>query len=155
MVDKEIKFLKDWVLRYIKNKDIMTKKIVSVDEFDDGFHILKKNNEQKFFIIPFLKDVNEVVTRIKEYEYGRTVVCFHTKENYGFLIKNWGVFVDLGRNFTIYFVNPFSKTERVLSLSPYTHHLISDKDSLKQGLMTMSENVEFTTEEEVKKIINS
>ena len=31
----------------------------------------------------------------------------------------------------------------------------SDEESLKLGLKTMSETVEFTTEDEVKKIVNS
>jgi len=154
-MEKEVKFLKDWTLRYIKNKDVITKKITSVSEQDDSFVIVKSDKEQKYFIEPFLKDINAITNKVKEYNNNKSVVCFHTRENYEFLIKNWNDLVELGRNFAIYFINPFSKTERVLSLSPYTHDLISDTSNIKQGLKTMSENVEFTTEGEVKKIISS
>jgi len=154
-MEKEVKFLKEWSIRYIKNKDIMTRKIVSLTEHEGSFIVEKNDRLQKFFIIPFLKNVDEIVEKVKEYEHSKSVFCFHTKGNFDFLVNNWGYFVDLGRNFTINFVNPFSKLDRILSLSPYTHQLISDAESLKQGLKTMAENVEFTTEEEIKKIVSS
>jgi hypothetical protein len=155
MVDsKVLAFLKDWMMRYIKNKDIITKKIVSMNEFEDGFHVLKKDQEQKFFILPFLNDLVEL-EEIKKYEQNKAVVIFHTKENYDEFIKNWKKFVEIGRKFTVYFVNPFSKLERVLIISPYTHDLISDADSLERGLRTMSESVEYTTDAEIKRIIET
>ena len=153
-MDKEVKFLGEWAVRYIKNKDVFAKKIVSIKEEDNSFVISRNDDEQKIFIMPKL-NVDEIVKKAKEYEHRKTIVCFHTKESFERLIKNWGVFVDLGRNFVIYFVNPFSKSDKILSLSPYTHHLISDKETLEQGLKTMAENVEFTTEEEINKIISS
>jgi predicted transcriptional regulator len=155
MVDKTTAFLKEWAVRYIKNKDVISKKIVSVEESDSSFHVVKNDKEQKFFVIPFLKNADEVFKTIQSYEHSKAVVCFHTKENFDALVTHWKKFVGVGRNLTIYFVNPFSKTERVVIISPYTHDLISDTDSLKQGLKTMAEGVEFTTEEEVKKIVNS
>ena len=154
-MEKETKFLKDWSVRYIKNKDIITRKIVSVNEQEDSFVIERKDKTQKLFVIPFLKNVEDIVDKVREYEHSKGIFCFHTRENFDFLIKNWGYFVDLGRNFTMNFVNPFSKLDRVLSLSPYTHYLISDAESLKEGLKTMAENVEFATEEEIKKIVSS
>jgi len=153
MAGKEIKFLKDWAVRYIKNKDIITKKITSLKENESDFTVVKET-EHKYFIIPFLKDIKEV-TEFKKYEHGKTLICFHTNDNFNFLIENWNDFVGLGRHFVIYFVNPFSKLDRVLNICPYTHQLISDEESLKLGLKTMSETVEFTTEEEIKKIVSS
>ena len=154
-MEKEVKFLKEWSVRYIKNRDITTRKIVSVSEQDDNFIIERKDKTQKLFVIPFLKNPDEIVEKVKEFEHSKSIFCFHTRENFDFLVKNWGYFVDLGRYFTINFVNPFSKLDRVLSLCPYTHHLISDAESLKQGLKTMAENVEFATEDEIEKIVNS
>lgn len=153
-MEKEVKFLKDWAVRYIKNKDIITKKITSLKENDNDFTVLREA-EHKYFIMPFLNDIKEITNDIKKYEYGKTLICFHTKNNFDFLINNWKAFVELGRHFVIYFVNPFSKLDRVLNVCPYTHQLISDEESLELGLKTMSETVEFTAEEEVKKIINS
>ena len=154
-MEKEVKFLKEWAVRYVKSKDVIAKKITSIKEEDSEFVVSKNEKLQKYFIIPFLENIDELVSKVKDYEHAKTIVCFHTKNNFDFLIKNWGAFVDLGRNFTIYFANPFSKLDKVLSLSPYTHELITDDSSLKQGLKTMSETVEFTTEDEVKKIISS
>ena len=156
MIDiKEKVFLKDWILRYVKNKDLMMKKIISTNDTEHGFIVVKKDSEQQFFIIPSLKDLSSLTKEIKEYKHNKSVACFHTKENFDILIKQWSEYVELSRNFTIYFVNPFSKSDRVLSLSPYTHQLIADDESLVTGLKTMSETVEFTTEDEVKKIISS
>jgi len=155
MADKEIKFLKEWTIRYVKNKDVISKKITSLNEKDNEFIVQKGEIEHKYLIIPVINDTDSIINTAAEYEHGKTLICFHTKSNFEFLIKNWGIFVDLGRNFIVYFINPFSKTERVLSICPYTHHLISDKDSLVLGLKTMAENVEFTTEDEIKKIVNS
>lgn len=155
VTDKTISFLKEWTVRYIKNKDLITKKIVSIEEGADGFKVIRADRELQFFIEPFLADVNRILLRIQQGEHGRALVCFHTKENFDVLMKQWKRFVDAGKNLTMYFVNPFSKTDRVLTLSPYTHDLIADESTLMQGLKTMSGSVEFTTEEEVKKIIAS
>lgn len=151
-MEKEVKFLKDWAVRYIKNKDIISKKITSFKENESDFIVERGEVQHKYFIVPFLKEIDE---HIKKFEHNKTMVCFHTKDNFNFLVENWGDFVELGRHFTVFFVNPFSKLDKVLSLCPYTHQLITDDETLKQGLKTMSETVEFTTEEEIKKIINS
>ncbi|MBN2421521.1 hypothetical protein JXB27_04550 [Candidatus Woesearchaeota archaeon] len=153
-MDKKISgFLKEWMIRYLKNKDIITKKIVGVEEFDDSFKIARSDKEIVFFVEPFLIDLN-FFDELKKPEH-RALVCFHTKKNFNVFLTKWKEFVGVGRNFAVYFVNPFSKLERVLILNPHTHALISDDDSLEQGLKTMAETVEFTTDEEVKKIISS
>ncbi|MEK6886838.1 MAG: hypothetical protein AABW88_03320 [Nanoarchaeota archaeon] len=153
-MEKEVKFLKDWAVRYIKNKDIITKKIISLKENDNDF-VVTRESEHKYVVVPYLKEIKEIIKEIKKFEHGKTLICFHTKSNFNFLIENWNEFVELGRYFLVYFVNPFSKLDRVLSICPYTHQLISDEESLKLGLNTMAETVEFTTEEEIKKIVNS
>jgi hypothetical protein len=152
--DKETSFLKDWMLRYVKNKDIITRKITETKELDDGFVVVKKESRQQYIISPFLNNLS-ILEHIKSFEHNKALVCFHTKENYDTLLKNWKQFVDVGKNFTVFFVNPFSKTERILSISPYTHQMIADDDTIELGLKTMSETVEFTTPDEVKKIISS
>ena len=154
-MNREQIYLRDWTLRYIKNKDLILKKIVSTEELEDGFHLVKKDNEQRFFVEPFFTDVDATLKKVKAYEHNKALVFYHTKENYDALLKHWKNFVDVGRDFTLFIINPFSKTDRVLTLSPYTHNLIADPDSLDTGLKTMSGNVEFTTEKEIKKIISS
>ncbi len=156
MVDaKVISFLKEWVTRYLKNKDIITKKIQSIEDFDDGFDVIKKDKEQRFFVKPFLVDYEDTLQKIRNYAHSKVIICLNTKENFEEFINKWDRFVDAGRDLSVYFVNPFSKTEKVWIINPHTHALISDEQTLKQGLKTMAETVEFTTEEEVRKIINS
>lgn len=155
MVDKETKFLREWAVRYIKNKDLVFRKITSVKEEEEDFTVFRGEKEHKFFIIPMIKEVSKIVEKIKIQNTQKSLVCFHTKDNFSSMIDNWKSFVELGREFTIYFANPFSKTDRVLILCPYTHQLITDDSSLKMGLKTMSDTVELTTEEEINKIINS
>jgi len=155
MIDSETKYLKDWIVRYIKNKDLIRKLISSIEESESTFHVVKKTSEQEFFVVPFLDDMNEIVATLDRYKENKALVCFHTKDNFDLLINEWSRFVDVGKNFTIYFVNPFSKKERVLFISPQIHNLIADEENLKQGLKSMANNVEITTETEIKKIISS
>ncbi|HME87319.1 MAG TPA: hypothetical protein VKE88_02810 [Candidatus Nanoarchaeia archaeon] len=155
MVDKVVSFLKEWAVRYVKNKDLITKKIMSVEEFDDSFKIIRKDKEQTCYIVPFVHSDAKGLERVKSQEHNKAIFCFHTKENYEHMIKNWKYYVGFGRLFAIYFCNPFSKTDKVIVLNPHTHELISDEESLVTGLKTMAENVEYTTEDEIKKIIGS
>lgn len=83
-----------------------------------------------------------------------TLVCFNTQENFDVVLKNWKNLVEL-KNFNIYFVNPFSKTDKIWIVFPSTHNLVADEASLELGLRTMFEQVTRTTEEEVRRIIGS
>lgn len=148
-------YLADWTKRYIENKDIVLQKIVSIEKTENGLFVKFKDKEQTFVSVPFVKDVKDVLEKLKKIENYKTLVVLNSLANLKAVINNWNDFVSLGNKFNIYFINPFSKTERIWILSPYTHNFIADVDSLELGLKTMSENVEYVaSEEKIKEIIS-
>ena len=79
-------------------------------------------------------------------------ICLNSSENFSFLTKNWDKFTDL-KKLAVYFVNPFSKTEKKWIIHPYTHSKITEKSSLKQGLKSMFDTVETTSILEIESIL--
>ncbi|MFC1727849.1 hypothetical protein ACFLZ7_00075 [Nanoarchaeota archaeon] len=154
MTEKEVEFLVDWVKRHIENKDVVFKKIESSEKRDDCLYVKYKDKEATFLAVPSIKD-DSVLEKLKGINNYKTLVTLNHPSNIEFVIKNWDKLVELGRELSIYFVNPFSKTERIWIVHPYTHNFIADMDSLELGLKTMSENVEYISEDEFKKIITS
>lgn len=150
-----ISFLKDWAERYIQNKDLVLKNIISIEKTEDGFIIKYKDKEGRFFIIPVMKNINDVFNKLDKIEQYKTLVILNSLENFNIVVKNWAKLVSYGAKLNIYFVNPFSKTDKIWVISPHIHNFIADRETLELGLKTMSENVEYTNEEEVTKVITS
>ena len=63
-------------------------------------------------------------------------------------MSNWKRLVDL-KFLNIYFVNPFSGSEKVWIINPYIHDRICDKSSLELGIESMAEMVEIIGLEEL------
>ncbi len=55
-------FLTEWTIDYIKNKDVLVKKIVAIEKNKEGFDIVVKYKDKtSFFIIrPLVKDIEEI-----------------------------------------------------------------------------------------------
>lgn len=125
-----IKTLSDWLVLYLRNRDIMFKKIVSIEEKSNKVVVKYKDKEACFVIQEMLGIPSS-----------DCIVCLNTKENLEFLIKNWEKFSS-NKQLCIYFVNPFSKSEKRWILYPATHATIAEAESLKLGLYTMFETVD-------------
>lgn len=61
-------------------------------------------------------------------------------ENLRFVLGNWKKLADF-KSLNFYFINPFSKLDRVWILCPHIHNRICDKASLELGLKSMAEMV--------------
>ncbi|MCX8146893.1 MAG: hypothetical protein N3D84_00285 [Candidatus Woesearchaeota archaeon] len=81
------------------------------------------------------------------------LVVYNTKENIDFLINNWELFSKFNNNFSIFFVNPFSKTEKRWAIYPMTHDIIAERKNLRQSINVLASNVEIITKEEIERII--
>lgn len=147
--------MKDWTQRFVENKDIVLRKINSIDKTDGGLFVKYADRECVFLMLPSLKDVESILKKLEKISQYKTIVTLNSIENRDIVVKNWDRFVSFGNKLVIYFVNPFSKAEKIWIISPYVHNFIADMESLELGLKTMSENVEYTNEEEVNKIISS
>jgi hypothetical protein len=56
-------------------------------------------------------------------------------------LKNWSKLITIPK-LSVYFVNPFSETDKRWIIFPYTHHQISEQESLSNGLRSLFESVD-------------
>ena len=50
MADKVTDFLKEWCFHYLKNKDLILNKIITIDIKEDSLEVKYKDKEQVFLI---------------------------------------------------------------------------------------------------------
>lgn len=153
MEDNISDFLKKWVSNFIKNKDIISGTIQKIDIREKKIYVSHKNKKQLFMIEPFLKNISTIKKDINEAEDFVCIATYNTKENLDFMINNWKDLIK-SQKLSIYFINPMSKTEKKWIIFPHTHDSISEKSSLRQGLLSLFNTVDVLTEEEIKKIFS-
>ena len=149
MDNKLRSFLIDWTIDFIKNKDIISKRIEKIENGKDGFdlYVKYKDREQYFIITPTINDVDLVVQKINNNSYF-SIVTVNSKENFDVVLKNWNKLINF-KFLNITFVNPFSGMDRKWVILPHTHHKICDESSLETGLKSMFEMVEPIEEEQL------
>ena len=153
-IDKLIAFLVDWTEKYVKNKDLVNRVLREMTHSDGEVSAKFEHKEQKYIIIPELDDVNAVLKRLSQVKDSHlTLVTLNSQSNLNIMIKHWHQFVDLGQKFSIFFVNPFSKTDKIWIIYPYIHQRIADESSLALGLKAMFDVVEPITANEAARII--
>lgn len=142
-----LEFLLEWTTDFIKNKDVFTKNIIKIEK-DNDFNLKAIYKDKIVFIlaIPSLKDMDYIIKKL-EPEKHVILATFCNRANLFVIIKNWKKLVEF-KNFTIYFINPFSTKDKKWILCPYVHDRICDESSLELGLKSMFEVVDTITEEE-------
>jgi len=148
-MDKMNSFLVEWAVNYVRNRDLLTKSIESVEKNKEGFLVNFKDRKQFFIVEPFIEDIDEVIKKINEEEHFSLVV-FNTKENFEAIVGGWNRLIEF-KKLSIYFVNPFSQLDKKWIIFPYTHHKVGSESSLEVGLGTMFETVESISKEELSK----
>lgn len=148
-MDSVTNYLIEWIIVYIKNRDIITKNLENIERINISVKVRYRDKEQTFIVYPFLTDFEEIIGRINNGNIA--LVTLNSKENLAKIVENWDKIKDF-QYFSIYFVNPFSETDTKWIIHPYTHHKICDEDSLEIGLKSMFEAVEPVTEQTLKKI---
>jgi hypothetical protein len=140
-VDKEFSELKEWLIIFVKHKDIFHKKIKNISE--DGHIVIveQKDTNQYFAILPNLEksSTDQFLEKYKDQQL--CFVVFNTKNNLDVVIKNWQKFSKLPM-LSIYFVNPNSNTDKRWIIYPFTHSKITESSALKLGLQTLFESVD-------------
>jgi hypothetical protein len=123
--------LKEWAIAFVKNKDLVQKKLVDYKEHEDRIDFNFKDKKQTYFIEDVLNE--KLFDKIKNTE-NKTVICSNSEENLKFLIKNWDK-LSKERSLNFIFVN--LKLQDKWQINPYIHSSIADKSSLKSGLKAM------------------
>ena len=150
MGDKVHDYLVDWVINYLKNRDLLVKRIETIEKDNSGFdvYVKFKDKEQFFIISPLMKEVDKALSKFDpDRHFG--LVVLNTTGNFDALVKEWGKFVKF-KHLSVYFVNPFSQLDKRWIIFPYTHNNICGEGALKKGLMAMFEMVEPVTESMIK-----
>ena len=125
MESKLHSFLVDWTISFIKNKDIIVKKIEQIENGKDNFdlHDKYKVKEQYFIIAPNLLDIDLIMQRIVNCERVRdeahshstkshfTIVTLNSKENLDAVLKGWNKLINF-KFLNIIFINPFSQLDK-------------------------------------------
>jgi hypothetical protein len=151
-LSKPTKYLQEWFVRYIKNRDILFRKLSNVSEEENRVLIEQKDGKKTVYVIePFPTDFAAAVSGVGEKYKG--LVVYNSKENFDKLIEGWGKLLEVG-DVTIYFINPFSKTEKKWIINPTIHAKIADDEALKPGILSMYETVEPVVEKEIDAIIS-
>ena len=142
-------FLSEWAINFIKNRDIISKKIQNIENGKNGFdlHVKYRDREQYFIIAPSIHNIDSVIQKIDSNAH-YTVVALNSRENFETIVKNWHKLVSF-KFLSIIFVNPFSELDKKWIISPYTHHKVCDESSLENGLRAMFSMVEPIEEEQL------
>lgn len=149
MESKTHSFLVEWTINFLKNKDILAKKIEKIENGKDGFDLYVKYKDREHYLIvePQLKDFNSIMQKINNNSYF-SIVTLNSKENFDVVVKNWNALVGF-KFLNIIFVNPFSESDKKWIIFPHTHHKICDEQSLDTGLKSMFGMVEPIEEEQL------
>jgi hypothetical protein len=146
-MDKINSFLVNWSIRYLENKDSIRREIVNIEKSkDDSDFAIKYKDKVKYCLIAPILD-NGIFSNIKsENHYG--IFTLNNPINIRFVVSNWKKLVDF-KFLNIYFVNPFSSSDKVWIVSPYIHEKVCDNASLELGLRAMAEMIEIIGLEEL------
>jgi hypothetical protein len=145
-------FLIDWSIRFLENKDIIRKEIVNIEKNKEGFDFaVYYRDKVRYFIVKLILE-NDIFNKIEGDQY----IGFFTLNNLAnirFVVSNWKKFTDF-KFLSIYFINPFSSSDKVWIICPFIHDKVCDKSSLELGLKSMAEMVEIISEEKLNKRLN-
>lgn len=149
MEDKLRSFLVEWTVSFVKNKDMIAKKIEHIENGKDGFdlYVKYKDREQYFIVVPKIKDMDSMIQKINN-EHHFSLVALNSKENFDAVLKNWNRLIGF-KFLSIMFVNPFSELDKKWIIFPHTHHKICDESSLETGLKSMFSMVEPIEEQQL------
>ena len=133
-------YLIEWFETYLKNRDIVHRKIVDMNKDGNDLEVKFKDKTQKF---RFFTAFDSLDSEFLERNENPALVFLNTRKNLNSLIINWDKLVQFPK-LCVYFVNPFSETDTRWILFPYTHNQISERKSLETGLQSMFSSVEET-----------
>lgn len=133
--------LKEWLIHYVKNKDILQKKIVKIEDTDFGIKVHTKVHLHNYIIIDDLSKIQDIKSELNKNKGGRTsLVVLNTKKNYDIVVSNWKTMVEFDPHFSIIFANPKALIEKKWIVFPHTHNSLSE--DYKLGLKSLFDTVE-------------
>lgn len=152
----EYNFLADWLVKFLRNKDVISKSIESIEENINKHYLYVKYKDRVhiFLLFPFVED-EDILSKINEikieYEGSNvSIVMYNERKNLDFMLKNWTQ-LSKEEKLSVYFVNPFSLLDKRWIIFPKTHNSITEKTSLKKGLNALFSSVEEISKQELRR----
>ena len=131
---------RDWVVQYIRNKDLIAKKVLNIKVSTRSVEVLHTDRNQVYLIEPSLTKVENLSVILPSTDKDLFLVTLNTKENIHLVAKQWDE-LSKRTDLRIIFVNPFSKGDMKWVLCPHIHAKISDRKNLLTGLLSLSEGI--------------
>lgn len=125
-----------WTINYVKSRDVFQKKLLS-HEVKEGYIEFKFKDQTHFYFIEE-KLTESILTKIENQNFN-IIVCMNKTENLDFIVNKWSFFSKL-KTLKLIFVSETTNDKWIIC--PYTHNLIADSATLKQGLKSMSDAAE-------------
>ena len=154
-MEKVVAFLSEWVFYYVKNRDLVERKLEKVEEYiNKSFVFAKfKDKSQVYFIAPEIDDLKKVLESIDaaKKETGSDFSCLvvlNSVNNLKVVQDGWSK-LDKDPKFSLMFVNPFSLLDKKWIIFPHTHSKIIEPGALRQGLKSLFDGVEPTSADDV------
>jgi len=140
-------YLANWSIRFLENKDTIKREIVKIDKNSDGFDfVIQYKDKTKYFIVKINLN-KDIFSQLNDNSV--SVIALNNNANIRFVVSEWKKLVEF-KFLNIYFVNPFSVSDKVWIIYPYIHDKICDKESLELGLKSIAEMVNQIGLEELK-----
>jgi hypothetical protein len=134
--------LKEWTIQHIKQKDMVTKDLISYKEEGDNVLVEYKEGRKSTYYCQENLELAKIKV-IKEEELA-CFVCMCNEHNFKTLADNWDLF-KTKKSLTFILLNPELAEKWVIK--PFVHAKIADPATLKQGLRTMYETCLGTSKE--------
>ena len=135
-----LELLKEWTLANIRHKDLLRKEIVEIEQDKQGWEfVVHSTKGDRFYCVAVKADFEAIVKKAENRQL--FIVVPNTKENLAALNSGWSQLSKLD-NFCVYFVNPYSLSEKFWTVCPALHEKIADRATLKKGLEAMFSTVE-------------
>lgn len=158
-MDKSDNYMFDWTFHFIKNKDVVARKIVNIEEYINQKYIFVEYKDKRmvYYVVPAVEDFDKTWSELQEFKSKTNstdscIVCLNNRENLDKFIEKWNI-VNKDPKFQIVFSNPFSTTDKRWIVIPYTHSMISEPSALKQGLKALFETVDPISEKTLLRMI--
>ena len=128
-------YLAAWLVRYLKNRDLAFRKIVTISTTENQVLVQEKDKNIAYLILPSVDDFEPLLQNLAS-QVHKGIVVYNTAKNLAALLRSWKKLTSID-HLTIFFVNPFSLQEKRWIIQPKTHHLICDEENLKEVVQSL------------------
>ncbi|MBN2454694.1 hypothetical protein JXB11_04060 [Candidatus Woesearchaeota archaeon] len=132
--------LKEWAVRYVKNRDLYSGEILGVEDTKTGFIVEYKKGKEEYLIALRIEGAG-----LKD---GLTLVTLNNSDNINTIAKKWENLSRI-KGLKIILANPFSSQEERWIIKPEVHAKVCYNKSVKAAMRSMAELVEPITEKEI------